>query len=119
MDTVVNYYSYDSQDRITRVHQEWGYGSNDLIYNYDSNGNLIRTGYTPQGQPIPLIYDNQVNPQRTNEVYMFVARDYSRNNAMAADSYNDKGLPLVFRQQSRTVTFLGADIAKAEIFYQE
>jgi hypothetical protein len=119
MDTVVNYYSYDSQDRITRVRQEWGYGSNDLIYNYDSNGNLIRTGYTPQGQPIPLIYDNQVNPQRTNEVYMFVARDYSRNNAMAADSYNDKGLPLVFRQQSRTVTFLGADIAKAEIFYQE
>jgi hypothetical protein len=119
MDTVVNYYSYDSQDRITRVHQEWGNRSNDLIYNYDSNGNLVRTGYTLQGQPIPLVYDNQVNPQRTNEVYMFVARDYSRNNAMPAESYNDKGLPLLFRQQSRTVTFLGADIANAEFFYQE
>jgi hypothetical protein len=119
MDTVVNYYSYDSQDRIIKVHQQWDNHSNDLFYNYDSNGNLVRTGYTPQGQPIPLVYDNQVNPQRTHEVFMFVARDYSLNNAMPAESYNDKGLPLVFRQQSRTVTFLGADIANAEIFYQE
>jgi hypothetical protein len=50
---------------------------------------------------------------------MFVARDYSRNNAMAAESYNDKSLPLVFRQQGRIATFLGANITNAEIFYQE
>jgi YD repeat-containing protein len=114
-----NYYTYDNQDRIIKVHRVGNTYSDELNYNYDSNGNLVRTGYTLQGQPIPLVYDNQVNPQRTNEVYMFVARDYSRNNAMPAESYNDKGLPLLFRQQSRTVTFLGADIANAEFFYQE
>jgi hypothetical protein len=119
MDTVVNYYSYDRQDRITKLHQEWDNRSNDLFYNYDSNGNLVRTGYTPQGQAIPLVYDDQVNPQRTNEVFMFVARDYSRNNAMPAESYNDRGLPLVFRQQYTTALFLGADIANADIFYEE
>jgi hypothetical protein len=119
MYTMINYYSYDSQNRITRVHRANNDRSDDLFYNYDGNGNLVRTGYTPQGQSIPLVYDNQVNPQRINEVFMFVARDYSRNNAMPAESYSDLGLPLVFRQQSRTATFLGADIANADIWYVE
>jgi hypothetical protein len=119
MQTMFNYYTYDNQDRIIKVHRVGNTYSDELNYNYDSNGNLVRTGFTPQGQYIPLVYDNGVNPQRTNEVFMFVARDYSRNNAMAANSYNDKGLPLVFRQQGRIVTFLGANITNAEIFYQE
>lgn len=119
MDTSINYYTYDSQDRITKIHQVFYNVSHDYFYNYDSHGNLVRTGYTPQGQSIPLVYDNQVNPQRTHEVFMFVARDYSRNNAITAESYNEIGLPLVFRQQARTATFLGADIANSDIFYQQ
>ncbi len=117
MDTLVNIYSYDSQGRISQVHRQWDNRSDDLFYNYDSNGNLTRTAYNTQGQPITLTYDNQVNPQRTHEVFMFVARDYSRNNAASAQSYNDIGLPLAFRQQSRTALFLGADIATADIIY--
>ena len=117
MDTLVNIYSYDSQGRISRVHRQWDDRSDDLFYNYDSNGNLTRTAYNTQGQPITLTYDNQVNPQRTHEVFMFVARDYSRNNAASAQSYNDMGLPLAFRQQSRTALFLGADMATADIIY--
>jgi hypothetical protein len=119
MDTSINYYTYDSQDRITKIHQVFYNVSHDYFYNYDSHGNLVRTGYTPQGKSIPLVYDNQVNPQRTHEVFMFVARDYSRNNAITAESYNERGLPLVFRQQARTATFLGADIANSDIFYQQ
>ena len=117
MDTVVNYYSYDNQNRISKIHQQWDNHINDLFYNYDSNGNLTRTAYNTQGQLITLTYDNQVNPQRTHEVFMFVARDYSRNNAASALSYNDIGLPLAFRQQSRTALFLGADMATADIIY--
>jgi hypothetical protein len=119
LDTSINYYSYDSQDRITKIHQVFYNISYDYFYNYDSNGNLIRTGYTPQGQSIPLVYDDQINPQRTDEVFMFVARDYSRNNATTAESYNNRGLPLVFRQQYTTALFLGADIANADILYEE
>ena len=116
---IINYYTYDNQDRIIKVHSVSNTYSKDFFYNYDSNGNLERTGFTPQGQYIPLAYDDKVNPQRTNQVFMFVARDYSRNNAMPAESYNDEGLPLMFRTQGRTVTFLGANMANADILYEQ
>jgi len=59
---------------------------------YDANGNL----------PLPdstLTYDDKVNVYRTNKVWQFIFRDYSRNNIIKNDhfffpTYNTFGLPL-------------------------
>lgn len=54
-------------------------------YQYDSRGNLIKPGVT---------YSNKINIYQTNKVWMFLARDYSKN-AQEEESitYNAFGLP--------------------------
>jgi hypothetical protein len=89
-------YTYDSKDRITRaityffIQDENGipqpyFDTSNYVYN--SDGNLNRPGAT---------YDNKINICRTNKIWMFLHRDYSRNNYIPAFSYNEKGLPLAF-----------------------
>ena len=74
-------YSYDAQGRISQmVHSISGVTN----YTYDANGNLVRPG---------AVYDTQVNFRRTNQMWMFITRDYSMNNPVAADAYNSEGLP--------------------------
>ncbi len=87
---ILNYYTYDSKGRITRIDSQNQPGGYTYFrnYTYDSNGNLVRGGTTT--------YDNKKNYLRTNLVLMFISRDYSVNNYIAADTYNNKGLPLTF-----------------------
>ena len=83
------YLSYDHLDRIVQDSEVFvlpGPMVNVINYSYDANGNLIN-GKT---------YDTKLNPHRTNKVWMFVDRDYSVNNPVAANSYNSSGLPLTF-----------------------
>ena len=55
-------------------------------YAYDNNGNLVRPG---------VQYDRKMNPRRTNQVWMFVDKDYSVNNPLPGPTrYNALGLPL-------------------------
>jgi len=58
-------------------------------YNYDSNGNLEVPGAT---------YDNKMNINRTNDIWQFLARDYSINNRLAATAYNSAGFPTAINQ---------------------
>ncbi len=62
-----------------------------FTYNYDGNGNLILNNPN-------LTYDDKVCVYRTNKVWQFLNRDYSRNNVIMADhawpdTYNNYGLP--------------------------
>jgi len=56
-------------------------------YSYDSNGNLEVAGAT---------YDNKWNINRTNDIWQFLARDYSKNNRIHATEYNTAGFPTKF-----------------------
>jgi hypothetical protein len=85
---------YDAQDRVikenfrdTLLDDVPGTSSDfpPATYSYDANGNL--TGAT---------YDNKINFLRTNNVWMFTQRNYSKNNPEGATGYNDRDLPLGF-----------------------
>jgi hypothetical protein len=88
-DTYVHVYRLDGLDRII--------SDNDAPFQYDRNGNLIRTGVS---------YDNHVNFLRTNIVWMLINKDFSRNNPLNGvpnaltplqiTGYNFYGLPLEF-----------------------
>ena len=87
-------FEYDNQNRITRVNTTTGPGtffpgfpalsSTTQTYTYDMAGNLVKPGVT---------YDNKMNLNRTNDIWMFLARDYSVNNPFTATSYNTIGFP--------------------------
>lgn len=84
----ITHYDYDLQGRIIKMTtQSPVYGTSSVTLEYDANGNLVAPGIT---------YDDQVSLFRTNEIWMFLFRTYSRNNVLAASAYNSAGLPLAF-----------------------
>lgn len=90
-------YSYDAQGRVIKVEIKYNLDPSQAwyttTYSYDANGNKIRAGVT---------YDNKTNFMRTNLVFAFINRDYSKNNYTAAESYNARGLPTSFSPEWRT-----------------
>ncbi|HYF30576.1 MAG TPA: hypothetical protein VD993_05625 [Chitinophagaceae bacterium] len=87
-DRRVTHYTYDAQGRIMQTSTVSSVFPGPPVvanYSYDAMGNLIRPGIT---------YDNKINLHRTNRVWMFLDRDYSVNNPLTADSYNNNALPL-------------------------
>ena len=79
---------YDNQGRIVHVSNINSHGVSSVnTYEYDAAGNLVY----PSG--LPVTYDNKVNIHRTNDIWMFLARDYSMNNPIIADAYNPTGFP--------------------------
>ena len=99
------YLSYDHLDRIVQDSEVFvlpGAMINVINYSYDASGNLIN-GKT---------YDTKLNPHRTNKVWMFVDRDYSVNNSVAAATYNSSGLPTSFTPPTSTF-----DLAFGYVFY--
>lgn len=85
--------TYDSQGRIISSWNEVTPdptnpmvppSTNMETWTYGSDGNLVSPGVT---------YDNKVNLNRTNDIWMFLARDYSMNNPFTATSYNVPGYP--------------------------
>ena len=87
-------FEYDNQNRIIKATTTIGPGTifpgnptpATFIgeYTYDAAGNRVRPG---------VIYDNKMNLHRTNDIWMFLARDYSVNNPFTATSYNSTGFP--------------------------
>jgi hypothetical protein len=57
-------------------------------YTYDSRGNLAVAGWKSSS------YDYKINPLRQSNVFQFIHRNYSMNNAAVQAKYNSKGLPL-------------------------
>ncbi len=82
------YLRYDKYDRVSQdsiVYIGFNLPPTVNNYNYDADGNQVG----PSKQ-----YDNKLNPHRLNRVWMFIDRDYSVNNPIAASAYNSAGLPL-------------------------
>ena len=103
---------YDNHNRISRVttHSSFG-GTSVSNYGYDAAGNLIRPGVT---------YDSKTNFQRTNDIWMFLARDYSMNNPVVAEQYNAAGYPTKINVDAPNwVSFADTEIYmhKSEISY--
>lgn len=102
----VSYYSYDSLNRISQVVFTWeGVPGSGFItnYNYDANGNLIRSGIT---------YDNRNNIHNTNKWWRLIDREYSKNNPYTATTYTGYWLPRDFISSMFTNDryFLGMDL---------
>lgn len=104
-------YTYDSKGRVTKTETLYSIDQTQtwytITYPYDANGNKIRPG-------VP--YDNKTNFLRTNLIFMFINRDYSKNNPYVADSYNAKGLPTYRSPERRPgqLTFMNLGAHKIE-----
>lgn len=105
----LTFYTYDKQDRIIKDSTVFS-NLNPVVhtYVYDANGN--KAGH---------VYDNQVNINLTNKLWMFLNRDYSVNNPFKADSYNVSGLPSSFNlpPDGNAFWFLENVYPKAQIIY--
>jgi YD repeat-containing protein len=80
--------TYDGQGRIIKVvtTTQTNPSQTETNYTYDGAGNLVRPGVT---------YDNKMNLNRTNDIWQFLNRDYSMNNAFVAEAYNPAGFPTI------------------------
>ncbi len=110
--TVTDYY-YDSLGRIKQTDFMWaGVPGSGWItnYDYDANGNLIRSGIT---------YDNRNNIHNVNNWFRFISRDYSKNNPYTASSYTGYWLPRNIFSDGITNNryFLNIELPNARIRY--
>ena len=108
----IGHYQYYAEGRIIKITRDFllpvGNPSSVTTYSYDMNGNLIKPG---------VVYDDKINFHRTNKVWMFLDRDYSRNNPMTASSYNPY-LPLKFNQPAAYPYYLlSLQVNVADISY--
>ena len=118
-------YEYDAYGRVVKVvRYEVGrdspYNTEEYFYNSDGNLTLFRQSGQFSGYEVRYdSYDNRVNYHQTNKVWMFVDRDYSKNNPVSAVQYNSKGLPVKFDiDQSIWFDFLWQiDLRRADIIY--
>jgi len=122
-------YEYDAVGRVIKVVRylasasggEGTYASTaEYIYNSDGNLSISRLS-TPYWvtEAKGDSYDNKINFHQTNKVWMFVDRNYSKNNTVSAVQYNSKGLPLKFDiNPSVYFDFLWQiELRRADIFY--
>jgi len=111
--TITNY-QYDAQGRIIRafgaIMPTAGPPSVpfDEHYSYNADGNLNRPG---------VIYDLKTNMNRTNDIWMFLRRDYSMHNPFSANAYNATGFPTTINQPVGTAPWLMSDLSNCQIGY--
>ena len=103
------YYEYDNQGRMTRAYGiAPGTSTFSHSYQYDAAGNLVQSG---------AIYDDKVSIYRTNDIWMFLMRNYSKNNAVVANEYNAAGYPTFVNNSSTPFGIMGADLRFSRITY--
>lgn len=104
-------YAYDAMGRIVKTVQT------DLknpekpviekLYTYNDRGNLVNS----------FDYDDKISFLRAHPIWMFIARDYSKNNRAAAREYTFNGLPSYFRTE-RSVMFMWWEIRISRLSYK-
>jgi hypothetical protein len=93
-------YEYDAYDRVKKVTRLYSFGVETNEYIYNQAGNLaIHNQYFDShlARSDTFHYDLKVNLHRTNKLWMFLNRNYSRNNPKPATLYNKSGLSLQYR----------------------
>ena len=85
-------YTLDAYGRIIKAVQKAGLEILSIKnFTYDAAGNLVKPGFT---------YTNKKNILQTNNVWMFLANDYSVNTREGqALSYNNNNLPVLFNKE--------------------
>ena len=78
------------QDSVVTTTYNGNNGSAIINYSYNAAGNLNNGN----------LYDDKLNPHRTNRVWMLIDRNYSVNSPVAAATYNYAGLPLSFASKN-------------------
>jgi len=106
-------YEYDAQGRMIRAFGTFIPTAGPVTpfddhYAYDGSGNLVRPGIT---------YDTKTNMNRTNDIWMFLRRDYSMNNPFSASVYNATGFPTTINQPIGTAPWLVSDLSNCQIGY--
>lgn len=92
-------YEYDTLDRIVKTRTKPPFVPEyQELYSYNTDGNLSTYA----------VNDHKTNLFRTNKIWMFLARDYSRNNPLTGATYNLLGLPLNTTQTSGRTFLPGA-----------
>ena len=101
-------YEYDNQGRIIKEHGTHFLGNFRYSYQYDANGNLTKPGVS---------YDDKVSIYRTIDIWMFLMRDYSKNNPVIAEECNDAGYPTFVNNNSTPFGIMGAHLNFARVNY--
>ena len=96
--SIFQLFEYDSLDRVSKVSTKYPFDPTVYVktYAYNADGNL--TDYPA--------YDNKVNIFQTNKIWMFLAKDYSRNNPLTGAVYNSWWLPVKTQQTTGGRPFL-------------
>jgi hypothetical protein len=112
----VSSFEYDAQGRIVKETIKHILSPNGILqktkyktFTYDNRGNLGVLNW-PSSK-----YDYKTSPLRTNPIFMFLLRNYSKNNPAPQPKYNAKGLPLSLNPSNY---MLFNDNVTYEIVYQ-
>ena len=119
------FYEYDQWDRVIKTTRYYPSSFVQVYeYEYESDGNLESISEFVNGNPAGVRtftgYDDKVSIFRTSKIWMFIERNYSKNNLVAADTYNNKGLPTKYNSPNFGVyRFLyETDISRSDIEYK-
>jgi hypothetical protein len=128
--TTTGVYEYDAWDRVVKIVRTYPPFTGNLVitdtYEYNLEGNMTRhQNLTQNGLQFEEVfndndYDDKVSMWRTNRLWMFIDRNYSKNNARPASTYNAKGLPSKWDlPQFTSWRFLHSfDMQRSEIVYK-
>lgn len=109
----VEKFGYDAEKRIVSVLTHWpkfpSEGETEVTWTYDIANNRQPDGDT-------WTYDGKMNLHRTHKVFMFIDRDYSRNNHIGATSYNSSYLPTQFG--TTIASFLRTNLSGSTVTYK-
>jgi hypothetical protein len=104
-------YAYDAMGRIVKTVQvdlkNPEKPAIEKSYNYNDKGNLISN----------FNYDDKISFLRAHPIWMFLVRDYSKNNRAAAREYTFNGLPSYFRTET-SVMFMWWEIRISRLSYK-
>jgi hypothetical protein len=104
-------YAYDAMGRIVKTVQvDLKNPEKPVIenfYTYNEKGNLINS----------FDYDDKISFLRAHPIWMFLGRDYSKNNRASAREYTVNGLPTIFRTE-RSVMFMWWEIRLSKLSYK-
>jgi hypothetical protein len=118
-------YEYDDYDRVKKVTRTYAGGTpftetDEYLYNMAGNLDIHNTYFNGIFTGTETFtYDNKVHLRRTNRIWMFIDRDYSKNNSRTATQYNSSGLPTKYDLAFPDLTFLfNIHIVRGDITYR-
>jgi len=104
----IKHLEYDAQGRIVReIIKDLGTGTvSTRDFAYNAQGNLINN--------FPTTYDTKMSILRTNDIWMFLSRDYSMNNPFVAGGYNSAGYPMAL---NNTISWVNFELTQSTVIY--